>query len=438
MSPENPSILPEGVETYLGVSFDLGAGTQYGWIGVVRNAAMLDAFAWGYETDPGVPIAAGAWPPCSSNADCDDGNACTADSCDPATGECANVPTDCDDGDPCTIDSCDPATGQCGHVPAACDDGDACTTDSCDPATGECGHVPAVCDDGYACTADSCDPATGECVFEDLCPAGEVCADGQCVPWNPATIDIRPGSCPNVLNRTSNSLLPVGLLGAADFDVSLVNLASLGLARADGVGGSVAPHEGPPGPHTIILDVGTPFEGQQCDCHHVRGDGIDDLALKFKTADLVAALGLDSLSPGALVELILSGELADGTPFSGSDCIRLVPPGSSPGRVAVGSTVPGAWIDVTPPDECLDEGGFAYFERSYPTGSVVTLVAEPTAQGLTFKRWEISAEGGFWARHVTGNRTVRITVDTLVNVNVVYESDVGWGTDGQRIRTQRR
>ena len=52
--------LPEGLETYLGVRFDLGAGQQYGWIGIVRTGTQLDTFAWGYETEAGVPIPAGA------------------------------------------------------------------------------------------------------------------------------------------------------------------------------------------------------------------------------------------------------------------------------------------------------------------------------------------------------------------------------------------
>ena len=56
------SLLPEGVATYLGVRFDPGDGLHYGWIGVTRTGLELDAFAWGYETDPGVPIAAGAVP----------------------------------------------------------------------------------------------------------------------------------------------------------------------------------------------------------------------------------------------------------------------------------------------------------------------------------------------------------------------------------------
>jgi len=60
--PGYGSQLPEGQQTYLGVRFDLGSGNQYGWIGVVRTGIELDAFAWGYETDPGVPIGAGAIP----------------------------------------------------------------------------------------------------------------------------------------------------------------------------------------------------------------------------------------------------------------------------------------------------------------------------------------------------------------------------------------
>ncbi len=51
---------PEGEATYLGVRFDRGDGWHYGWIGVVRTDTQFDAFAWGYETEPGVPIAAGA------------------------------------------------------------------------------------------------------------------------------------------------------------------------------------------------------------------------------------------------------------------------------------------------------------------------------------------------------------------------------------------
>lgn len=63
---------------------------------------------------------------CTANAQCDDGNSCTGDVCDPQTG-CESLPyaccsdAECDDGDPCTVDSCAPPTG-CSHaVPADLD-----------------------------------------------------------------------------------------------------------------------------------------------------------------------------------------------------------------------------------------------------------------------------------------------------------------------------
>ncbi len=113
--------------------------------------------------------------------DCDDGVECTADSCDPATG-CVNTPDDtlCDDGNACSDGSCDPATG-CVSVPITCDDGNACTNDSCDPATG-CVFVPITCDDGNACTNDGCDPATGCVSVPITCDDGNACTDDSCDP----------------------------------------------------------------------------------------------------------------------------------------------------------------------------------------------------------------------------------------------------------------
>ncbi len=51
---------------YLAVRFEAADGMHYGWIGVtttyVDYVYELSAFAWGYETDPMTPIAAGAVP----------------------------------------------------------------------------------------------------------------------------------------------------------------------------------------------------------------------------------------------------------------------------------------------------------------------------------------------------------------------------------------
>jgi hypothetical protein len=173
-------------------------------------------------------------------------------------------------------------------------------------------------------------------------------------------LDIKPGSCPNSYNRNSSGVLPVALVGMEGFDVAEVDIDTIQLSRADDVGGSVAPHEGPPGPHTVMEDVATPFPGELCDCHELTGDGIMDLSLKFKSGDLVEALELDGLPAGSLVELVVSGQLLGGTEFAASDCIRIVPPGDINGDGAVGVAdlliLLATWGSCpAPPAECAGD-----------------------------------------------------------------------------------
>ncbi|MCB9637174.1 MAG: hypothetical protein H6721_34115 [Sandaracinus sp.] len=78
----------------------------------------------------------------------------------------------CDDGDACTTDSC--VSGPCVYTPVSCDDGNACTVDACDSATG-CTTTPVDCDDGDACTADACDAAAG-CMHDRMTASGDLCA----------------------------------------------------------------------------------------------------------------------------------------------------------------------------------------------------------------------------------------------------------------------
>jgi hypothetical protein len=53
------SLFESGVRQYIGVRVSDIDGYHYGWIGVVRQDMDFDAFAWAYETEPGVPIIAG-------------------------------------------------------------------------------------------------------------------------------------------------------------------------------------------------------------------------------------------------------------------------------------------------------------------------------------------------------------------------------------------
>jgi len=85
-------------------------------------------------------------------------------------GKCQGMPQPlgslCDDGDECTTDACDPATGNVSHTPlpsckpcmvaANCNDNNPCTTESCQ--AGKCAYANAAsgtpCNDGIFCTKD--------------------------------------------------------------------------------------------------------------------------------------------------------------------------------------------------------------------------------------------------------------------------------------------
>lgn len=168
-------------------------------------------------------------PPCNSPGQtchatcgscCDDGNPCTADSCDAVTGACIFTPIVCDDHNVCTDDVCDATfgcrftpnetafcndgndctffdiceSGVCSGIPldGACNDGNACTSgDTC--AGSACNGTPVICNDHDVCTNDSCNPATG-CVFThntascddgDACTTADACSSGVCIGGQP-------------------------------------------------------------------------------------------------------------------------------------------------------------------------------------------------------------------------------------------------------------
>jgi hypothetical protein len=102
---------------------------------------------------------------CQTTGACTDDNVCTNDTCDLDAGRCVYTVPDvscdpCRGGDPF---ECGPRChhacvgGRCQEVTADCDDGNPCTDDTCDAATG-CVHTPlagtetAVCDDDDPCT----------------------------------------------------------------------------------------------------------------------------------------------------------------------------------------------------------------------------------------------------------------------------------------------
>jgi len=128
------------------------------------------------------------------------------------------------------------------------------------------------------------------------------------------SIDIKPGSCPNPLNVQSSGVLPVAILGSEDFDVNMIDVASI---RLDGVAPIRSSYE----------DVATPVsDGNECECTTEGPDGHIDLTLKFKTQELVEKLvnKYDELVADEELILTLRGALYDETLIEGSDCIVLV------------------------------------------------------------------------------------------------------------------
>jgi len=123
---------------------------------------------------------------------CKDGNVCTTDDCLPAKG-CQHLPNSevCSDGTACTSgDGC--ADGKCvGGAKVNCDDAKPCTKDVCDQVQG-CLHTPIVCNDGNPCTKPTgpCQPAVGcaytfvdggACDDGDKCTVKTICSKGDCV-----------------------------------------------------------------------------------------------------------------------------------------------------------------------------------------------------------------------------------------------------------------
>lgn len=136
-------------------------------------------------------------------------------------------------------------------------------------------------------------------------------------------LDIDPGRCPNRLPRRSHGLVQAAVVGTDAFDVSAIDLNSLRLARADGVGSSIRPDPRHGSHDRPFRDVTSPFDGDLCDCTRARRDGIDDLVLRFRANDIADLLDDESKHGRDSTTLTLTGSLRDGTAFDASDCVSI-------------------------------------------------------------------------------------------------------------------
>ena len=106
-----------------------------------------------------------------------------------------------------------------------------------------------------------------------------------------ADIDIKPGSCPNSINLKSKGKVPVAILTTSGFDATDVD------------------------PSTVEFAGAAPVKWSKKD---VDKDGDKDLVFHFKTQELDLVKG-DT-------EATLTGMTTGGTPISGTDSVRIVPP----------------------------------------------------------------------------------------------------------------
>jgi hypothetical protein len=119
-------------------------------------------------------------------------------------------------------------------------------------------------------------------------------------------IDIKPGKYPNVIHIKTAKYIPVAVLGSADFDVNQIDISSLLFAGLHVRGLNNVPK-------CWVADVSGDFTSPSG-----APDGFDDLTCQF-------AFDLRAFSPNDDGTATLTGNLLDGTPFSGTDSITIRP-----------------------------------------------------------------------------------------------------------------
>ena len=179
---------------------------------------------------------------------CDDGNECTWNICDLASGDCQRDPRD--DETPCDSDGrsgiC--ISGVCVEnlcEDVVCDDENQCTEDTCDYVNGGCRYEPqddetpcdfdgrsgicisgvcvenlcedVVCDDENQCTEDTCSFEDGFCEYTPI--DGTPCEGGFC----------RDGACEPLVDQcTADDLAAIEAGGAPDLEM-IANCAAKAL-----------------------------------------------------------------------------------------------------------------------------------------------------------------------------------------------------------------
>ncbi|RLB48553.1 MAG: hypothetical protein DRJ42_22965, partial [Deltaproteobacteria bacterium] len=158
---------------------------------------------------------------------CNDGIACSDDSCNEASDMCEAIfnSGNCGGGEVCTAVGCTPGSACTGPTASLCDDGlycngvETCSSSTSTPGVCQAGTAPS-CNDFNACTVDSCSDASGSCThtprdidldgFGDDACGGDDCNDGDPA-INPTATDICDG-----VDNDCDGLIDGGLSSAGD------------------------------------------------------------------------------------------------------------------------------------------------------------------------------------------------------------------------------
>jgi len=133
--------------------------------------------------------------------------------------------------------------------------------------------------------------------------------DFQVIVKIPVAIDIKPGSCPNAINKNGKGVIPVAILGGADFDVTQIDPVTL---TFEGMG------------------LGVKGNGAfQCSVQDVSGDFTTPEGAPDGHPDLVCQFVDDATTwPEGMEMAIVTGTLKaefGAIPIEGSDSVKLAP-----------------------------------------------------------------------------------------------------------------
>jgi len=307
-------------------------------------------------------------PQCTSNAECNDGQICTDDICDPSavdadgfgcrfpnssssktcraangvcdaaeqcTGSSATCPADAPaddgtictgDGNVCTDDIC--VGGACTHPgnTASCNDGQFCTTnDHC--SGGQCTGTPLVCDDGQECSLDTCNEDEDRCDFtqcEPEVPDGEICRTAGFWSTHSGTSSGKSGTYPNI---TQDLLDLVGPLDVCGQSISTTSNASK--------------------PYVAGLGLSSDLEAL---CVRVQGDQTRQLYRQLVAAALNCAVtGVANFCELIIPEFTACDEVCQGTAPqdapSETECIQLLDCFNNGGEMFSGQCALGTCAD---------------------------------------------------------------------------------------------